>query len=182
MTITGSVTTSIPLSSSALYEYLLDFTRHPEWVSNLKQVTPTSDGPVRVGATFQCKEFSPPVSTGRQMLSMVHFITGLIQGSRPYSVAEITALEPGRRIAWTGKVERKEGDFNRSEWEVILEPDGDRTRLTQRFSYDPQTPAAHRMIAALGGAPGLEAGAATNLANLQGLMHKRNGAGRLPSS
>jgi hypothetical protein len=58
---------------------------------------------------------------------MIYFISGVTSGAKPYSEAEITALEPGRRIAWRAGIPKGTGFFNLAEWEFILEPRGQDT-------------------------------------------------------
>ena len=54
----------------------------------------------------------------------------------------------------------------RSEWEFILQPQGEATRLIQRFCYRPQTTGAARMIGTAG-VDGLTRACAVNLARLK---------------
>lgn len=97
---------------------------------------------------------------------MRHFIGGLLRGAKPYSQTEITALEPGQRIAWRAGVPREEGYFNLAEWEFILQPQGEVTKLIQRFCYRPQTTGAARMIGTVG-VDGITRACAVNLAHLK---------------
>ena len=165
--ITGETSILIQAQAETIYDYLLDFTRHPEWVANVGKVQKVSEGPTGVGTTFRAQEGPPPVSLGRKLHSMLFFILGMVQGAKSYSEVEITALEPGRRLAWLGRVRRGQGEFNRSQWEISLKPESGATRLNQRFHYQPQTKAAERMVLALGGAPGIEAACAVSLARLK---------------
>jgi uncharacterized protein YndB with AHSA1/START domain len=165
--ISGETSILIQAPAEAIYDYLLDFSRHPEWAANIGKVQKMSEGPTGVGTTFRAQEGPPPVSLGRKLHSMLFFILGMMQGAKSYSEAEITALEPGRRLVWAGRVRRGQGEFNRSQWEIILKPEKGATRLSQRFNYQPQTKAAERMVLALGGAPGIEAACAVSLARLK---------------
>jgi hypothetical protein len=165
--ISGETSILIQTPAEAIYNYLLDFSRHPEWVANVQKVQKVSEGPTGVGTTFRAQEGPPPVSLGRKLHSMLFFVLGMIQGAKSYSEAEITALEPGRRLAWTGRVSRGQGEFNRSQWEIILKAENGATQLRQRFHYQPQTKAAERMVLALGGAPGIETACAVSLARLK---------------
>lgn len=165
--ISGETSILIQAPAGAVYSYLLDFSRHPEWVANVGKVQKLSEGPTGVGTIFRAQEGPPPVPLGKKLHSMLFFILGMVGGAKSYSEAEITALESGRRLAWTGRVRRGQGDFNRSEWEILLKPENGATRLIQRFHYRPQTKAAERMVLALGGAPGIEAACAVSLARLK---------------
>jgi hypothetical protein len=165
-TIQGETEQVINVPSAALYTYLLDFTRHPEWVSNISRVSQVTPGPIAVGTIFRTQEGPPPVPLLTRVRMMRHFVGGLLSGAKPYSQAEITALDPGQRIAWRAGVPLGEGYFNLAEWEFILQPQGEATRLIQRFCYKPQAPGAARMVGAAG-ADGITRACAVNLAHLK---------------
>jgi len=165
-TIQGETELVIGVPSAALYAYLLDFPRHSEWVSNISRVSQVTPGPIGVGTIFRTQEGPPPVPLLTKVRMMRHFIAGLLSGAKPYSRAEITALEPGQRIAWRAGVPRGEGYFNLAEWEFILQPQGEATRLVQRFCYKPQEAGAARMVGAAGVA-GITRACAVNLARLK---------------
>jgi hypothetical protein len=165
-TIQGETEQVILVPSAALYTYLLDFTRHPEWSTNLSSVRQVTPGPVGVGTIYRAKEGPPPVPLLTKARMMRHFVAGLLHGAKPYSQAEITALEPGKRIAWRAGIPRDTGYFNLAEWEFLLQPQGDATRLIQRFWYRPQTPGAARMVGAAG-VEGIRSACAVNLARLK---------------
>src|SRR5690242_11776538 len=123
-TIHGEAEQIVDVPPAQLYAYLLDFTRHPEWVANLSRVSQVLPGPIGVGSVFRTQEGPPPVPLLAKLRMMRHFIGGLLSGAKPYSQAEITALEPGKRIAWRAGVPRGQGYFNLAEWEFILQPHG----------------------------------------------------------
>ena len=54
--ITGETAVTIRVPAQDLYDYLLDFTRHPEWVQNLSKVSKVSGGPVGVGSIFEASD------------------------------------------------------------------------------------------------------------------------------
>lgn len=164
--ISGQVSIVIEAPMSELYTYLLDFTRHPEWVKNLQRVRQESNGPVQVGTTFQTQEGPPPVTLRQKLPMMFYFLTGVLSGAKTYSRAEITGLEPNRRIAWKAGVPKGDGYFNLAHWEIVLEPQGQATCLTQRFVYQPQNSISRRMIAAAG-TGGLEQACALSLLQLK---------------
>jgi uncharacterized membrane protein len=149
-TISGETSITINAPASQLYAYLIHMERHPEWVENLSKVWQVSPGEIQVGTVFQAQESAPPVRGSIKLQMMFFFIVGLVTGTRPNSEAEITALEPNKRIAWRAGLRKGEGWFNRAEWELILEPAANATRVTQRFCYMPQTAAARRMIGVAG--------------------------------
>ena len=170
-TIQGETALVITVPSAALYAYLLDFPRHPEWVSNLSNVSQITPGPIGVGTIFRSQEGPPPVPLLTKVRMMRHFVAGLLRGAKPYSQAEITALEPGQRIAWRAGVPRGEGYFNLAEWEFLLQPQGEATKLIQRFCYRPQTPGAARMIGTAG-VDGITRACALNLARLKSVAEQ----------
>lgn len=164
--ITGETSIDIQVPSQKVYEYLVDFTRHPEWVKNLQRVRQESGGPIRVGTTFQAQEGPPPVTFGQKLQMMLYFLTGVLSGAKTFSRAEITGLEPNRRIAWKAGVPKGEGYFNMAHWEFLLEPQGQVTHVTQRFTYQPQNSVARRMVDTAG-VSGLEQACAVSLGQLK---------------
>lgn len=54
-TIQGETELVIKVPSTALYAYLLDFPRHPEWVANLSKVSQMTPGPIGVGTIFRTR-------------------------------------------------------------------------------------------------------------------------------
>lgn len=162
----GKTSIMIEAPVTAVYDYLADFTRHPEWVKNVQKVTPMNGSRARVGARFKTQEGPPPVAIQKRLRMMVHFMRGLFSGAKSYSIAEMTGLEPNKRIAWRGGIPKGGGYFNVSEWEIILQAQGEATLVTQHFCYQPQTAIAHQMIAAAGN-KGIEQACAVNLAQLK---------------
>lgn len=148
--VSGQVSILINAPVAKVYAYLLDFTRHPEWVKNLQRVRQESTGPIQVGTTFQSQEGPPPVTLRQKVPMMFHFMSGVLSGAKTYSRAEITGLEPNRLIAWTAGVPKGDGYFNQAQWEMLLETQGQATCLTQRFVYQPQNNQSRRMIDAAG--------------------------------
>lgn len=169
--VVGETTIVIAAPTQTVYAYLLDFTRHPEWVANVSKVTQVTAGNIGVGTVFQTQESAPPVAFLRKLSMMRHFIAGLISGTKPYSEAEITALEPGHRIAWKAGLRKGAGWFNRAEWEFILQPHGEGTQLVQRFRYLPQTETALRMVGAAGEG-GIELACAVSLRRLKAKLEQ----------
>jgi uncharacterized membrane protein len=167
--ITGETSVTIQAPAQKVYEYLADLGRHSEWVENLAKVWQVSPGKISVGTVFRAQESAPPVPTLPKMRMMFFFIAGLISGTKPYSEAEITALEPGKRIAWLAGLRKGNGWFNRAQWELILEPQAGATRVTQRFHYMPQNATAARMIGAAG-ARGIEQACGVSLQRLKQRM------------
>jgi hypothetical protein len=135
-------------------------------------VQPLSSGPLGVGSQFKASEFTPPVSFLKMVAATLHYVISTFSGTKSYSLAEITALEPNQRIAWTGRLPRGNGDFNRSEWEIVLEPQGATTQVTQRFRFSPQTERAQHMLEALGGTAGLSEACLVNLERLKQVLEE----------
>lgn len=169
--IKGETVITIEAPVEVVYTYLADFTRHPEWVQNLQRVQPVSDGPVGVGAIFQTQEGPPPVPLLQKLAMMFFFVSGVVSGAKTYSRAEITALEPNRLIAWQAGVPKGEGYFNLARWEFIFEPQGQATRLTQRFQYLPQNSTAARMVGTAGAA-GIAKACAVSLTRLKTILEQ----------
>ncbi len=110
---TSEVSIDIEAEASEVYAYLADFPRHRDWSSArmtaLKQLTP---GPVAVGSEFEASETVP---------------AKLVTRSR------ITALEPGRRIAWHSESR----NLMAVDWEVDIIDHGGKTRLVQQSRWQP---------------------------------------------
>jgi uncharacterized membrane protein len=168
----GETSVVIQAPTQTVYEYLADLGRHSEWVENLAKVWQVSPGTSGVGTIYRAQESAPPVPPLTKMRMMYFFIVGLITGTKPYSEAEITALEPGKRIAWLAGLRKGTGWFNRAQWELLLEPQAGATRVTQRFRYMPQTSTAARMIGSAGAA-GIAQACAVSLRRLKEVMEAR---------
>jgi hypothetical protein len=108
----SEVSIDIEREPEAVYAVLSDLSRHSDFSAGLAQVQKTTEGPVRVGSRFRAQETVP---------------------GRFVSVAEITALEPPRLIAWKAEVPRA----MRTRWEFRLERAGAGTRLTQVSEWEP---------------------------------------------
>jgi uncharacterized membrane protein len=90
-----------------VYDYLADFSRHPEWSTGVDEITPAANGPLGVGTELKATETVP---------------------GRFTSHTRVTALEPDRRIAW----ESWDGRTARVQWAFELEEQDGRTHLVQR--------------------------------------------------
>jgi uncharacterized membrane protein len=109
----SEVTIDIEAPAHEVYDYLADFPRHREWSSarmaELKQLTP---GPVGVGSEFVASETVP---------------------AKVVTSSRITALEPGRRIAWHSWF----GKLMAADWEFEVTDQGGMTHLVQRSRWQP---------------------------------------------
>jgi uncharacterized membrane protein len=165
--VSGEVSVRVARPPAEVYPLLADLGEHAAWANNLSRVDKVSAGPIAVGTRFRANEGAPPVSLQRRLASMLFFIVGLLRGANTYSEAEITALEPNRRIAWVAWVAGRNGEFNRAEWEFVLTPRDGGTQITQHFRYLPRTAEGAAMLQVLGGSRGIEAASASNLARLK---------------
>ena len=107
-----------------VYEYLVDFRRHPEWSTGVKELAPVGNGPVAVGTEFKAVEEVP---------------------ARFTSYTRITALEPGRRIAW----ESWDGRMAKVKWAFELSAQNGRTHLVQRAHVEPTSLLGRVLLAAM---------------------------------
>jgi uncharacterized membrane protein len=104
-----------------VYERLKDFTRDPDFSGGLIKIEQTTSGPIRVGARFRAEERVPGKYT---------------------RLAEITALDEPRLIAWKASVE----GIMRTEWEFRLSPTGTGTHLVQTSSWQASGPIGFLML------------------------------------
>ncbi len=165
----AAATVTVERDVAEVFASFANFRRHPDWVANLSKVALTTSEPIGVGSRFKSAEGPPPVGTARKARMMVHFVRGLLSGSKSYSVAEITAFEPNRRIAWHAGIPHGSGFFNSVDWEVTFEAADGATRIEQRSWWSPQRPAARRMVAAAGPG-GMDRSIGVNLARFKSLL------------
>lgn len=109
----NEVHVDIDAPAAEVYRYLADFPRHREWssarMSELKQLTP---GLVGVGSEFEAAETKP---------------------NKIVSYSRVTALEPGRAIAWHSWF----GKLMAVDWEFELSEAAGITHLVQRSRWQP---------------------------------------------
>lgn len=133
----GERTVVIQAPIQAVYAYVSDFPRHIEWNHQPTEMTKLTEGPVGVGSVFRTIEQTPSNMSG--LMKIIFPLMGKVLGVAAYTEAEITALEPDRRVAWKAAAPLKKGGFiMKAEWEIVLEPQGEATQITQRFHYMPQ--------------------------------------------
>ncbi len=131
---------SIIIDSSAqeIYGYISDFSRHAEWNHQPTEITKTSDGPIGVGSTFRTREQIQAVAPW--------FVKALMKVLPPtITESEVTAMEPGQRLAWKAALPTRNGYSMKAEWEILLEAQGEATKVTQRYHFMPQTKIGDRM-------------------------------------
>jgi uncharacterized protein YndB with AHSA1/START domain len=123
-----TVVIAVPVES--VYQYVSDFPRHVEWNFQPTEMTEITDGPVGVGSVFRTKERPPKDMPW--VMKMIFPSMGMLMGAKGYTEAQVTALETDRRVAWTATAPTKKGGLiAKADWEINLEPQGERTRVTQ---------------------------------------------------
>lgn len=103
--------THVAAPPNAVYEIISDITRMGEWSPECTGGEWKRGAPGTVGASFE----------GHNRL-----------GDQTWTAeCEVVSADPGRQFAW--RVLTPEGDPAEGVWSFDIEPDGDGTRLTQRF-------------------------------------------------
>jgi len=133
-----------------VFGYVADFPRHAEWNHQPTEIVPLTEGSIDVGSQFQTHEQTASnIKFGQKvMFSLMGPIMKLMYGTQDYTVAEITALEPNKRVAWKARAPTaKKWDLMRMNWEILLQSNGNGTDVTQRCEIAPpdESPAA-RML------------------------------------
>lgn len=141
---TDEQTVVIQAPVDEVYEYVSDFPRHVEWNHQPTEMLKISDGPVGVGSVFRTKE-RPPRNLP-WVMKLIFPTLGKLIGSMGYTEAEITALEPNRRVAWKAAAPLKKGGFMaKADWEIYLESQGGGTLVTQGVHFQMFGKMAERM-------------------------------------
>lgn len=176
---TEECSVAIQAPIEAVYEYVSDFPRHVEWNHQPTEMTKLTDGPVGVGSVFRTKE-QPTSSTSWLLKPLVPLVTVLFGGTG-YTEAEITTLEPNRRVAWKAAAPKKKGGFfARSEWELRLESRDEATLITQWVHLEFLGKMGERMnpeTAAVRTGEEME----HNLAILKEIMEAQTASGKAPN-
>ena len=129
---TGERTVLVQAPIEAVYEHMSDFPRHTEWNHRPTEMIKLSDGPIVVGSVFRTKEQA--ASNLPWLLKQLSPLMEVLLGGTGYTEAQITALEPNRRIAWNGAVPLKKGGFMvKAKWEIRLASQGEATQVSQWF-------------------------------------------------
>jgi len=130
----GEYVVVIQAPITAVYEYISDFPRHVEWNHQPTKMSKMTDGPVGVGSVFRTKEQAP--SNAPWVFKFFGPLLAKLFGTTGYTEAEITVLEPNRRVAWTARAPlKKGGNFAKAEWEINLASEGEGTRVTQGMHF-----------------------------------------------
>ena len=133
---TGKQAILIEAPVEQVYAYIADFPKHCEWNDGLVHMKRITNGPIAVGSQFHTEEKIPDdiPAVMKMMMPMMNVMMGI----KDYTEAEITAMEPNRSLAWSAGLPMRSGYMLRSTWELVLEPQGNRTLLTQSFRFMPQ--------------------------------------------
>ena len=121
-----------------VYEYVSDLRRHNEWNHSPQEIKKVTEGPVEVGTLFHTTE-EPPRDVPWLASAVILPLYNKLLGIKDYTGAELTALEPGHRVAWQAWMPMR-GDkrFQEVHWEIVLEPQNGSTRVTQRSHWIPK--------------------------------------------
>jgi len=131
---TGERSIVIKAPIGAVYEYVSDFPHHVEWNYQLVKLAKLTDGKVVVGSRFRANEKA--ARSQPWFIRLLWPLLSILFGSTGYTEAEITTLEPDKRVAWKAAAPLKNGNYMaKAEWELRLEPKGDSTQVTQGFQY-----------------------------------------------
>ena len=137
---TIEVMIDVAAPADAIFDYVADVPRHVEWNEQPLEITPLTPGPVAVGSRFSTREGLPSNLPPLQRLLMRPMLKvgNWLFASDGRTEAEVTELDPKRRIAWSAHLpSRRRGDLMRMRWSIDLEPNGPATRVTQRAEIDP---------------------------------------------
>lgn len=134
----------------SVYAYLADFSRHPEWSTGVERVETAQNGPLEVGTEMTTAETVP---------------------GRFTSHTRITALEPGRRIAWHSW----DGRTAKVDWEFVLTPREGKTHLVQRARFQ-STSLLGRILLAVMRKRQIPGENARSLARIKELLEGEEGA------
>lgn len=178
---TAERTELIQAPITAVYEYVSDFPRHVEWNHQPMEITKLTDGPVGVGSIFRTIEQTPRDMSW--LMRKIFPLLGKLMGVADYTEAEITALDPERRVAWKAQAPLKKGGFlAKTQWEIDLESQGSATKVAQRVHFHFFNKMSERMnVETMAAQTGDEM--EHNLARLKEIVEARtateNAAGRL---
>ena len=134
----GEVTQVISASPERVWAYIGDLTRHSEWNYQPHRIEKTSDGPAGPGSTYRAYERMPDVGLPMKvMMAVMYTPLMLIFGAKWQTEAKVTEVESPRKLTWDAHAPKRKGDMMRAHWELELSPDGENTRVTERFEFMP---------------------------------------------
>lgn len=123
-----------------IYNYVADLPRHTEWNHQPQQMTSLTTGPARVGSQYRTEEDVPDKMPMLQklMFRVTMPILKMMHKFEGHTIAEITALEPYERVAWTAHLPNKHGEkLMQMHWELQLQGENGATKVIQRCVIDP---------------------------------------------
>lgn len=118
---TKTVSIDMHATPQQVYDYLVDFTRHGEWSSNVRRIELTAGEPGKVGAEYKAFEDVP-----RDLTSFAH----------------VTQLRAPNLIMWESTDHR----VFKTEWRIELEPHDEGSRVTQRVTFHPLNIPAYAIL------------------------------------
>jgi carbon monoxide dehydrogenase subunit G len=139
-------TVTIHRPAEEVFAFLADFENVPRWNYAIEKTRKASPGPVGVGTAYRQTRSIP---------------------SRSEEGFEVTAFEPGKRLAVRGQI----GPF-RARISYLLEAAAGGTRLTNDVALDP-SPGVLGLAARLA-TPRVKAAVAENLSKLKEILEARN--------
>ena len=119
-----------------VYRYLADFPRHVEWNHQPQAMTALTEGETAVGSQYRTEETNPSNMPLMQRIMMP--LMRMRYKSETFTIAEITDLNPNKRVAWTAHAPNKQGKkLMQMHWELLLEEKNGGTQVTQSCEIDP---------------------------------------------
>ncbi len=101
--------TQLSVPPEKVFSYVSDLEKHTEW-SHIEEITKTSDGPVGVGTTYECRGHGP-------------------MGMTTNDKVEVMRYQPSDRFAW-----RSHGGMGMQfDWSFELKPQEGGTLLIERL-------------------------------------------------
>ncbi len=159
-----------------VFNYVADFPRHTEWNHQPQRMTLLTSGPIRVGSQYKTEEDLPGNSPTVQKL-MFRVVMPLLKMRHKFeghTVAEITALEPNERVAWTAHMPNKQGKkLMQMHWELQMEGENGTTKVIQRCEIDPPADSPFMGMINEDAAKRTEDESAANLARLKSVLEHR---------
>ena len=159
-----------------VYNYVADFPRHTEWNHQPQQMTPLTSGPTRVGSQYKTEEDMPSNMPTMQklMFRVMMPVLKMMHKFEGYTVAEITALEPNERVAWTAHMPNKQGKkLMQMHWELRMQGENGATKVIQRCEIDPPADSPFIKMVNEDAAKTTEAESTANLARLKSVVESR---------
>lgn len=170
--IKGEQSIEVEAPPDDVFEYVVDFTRHTEWNHQILEVIKDSEGPTGVGTKFRARE-RPPSKLPLPMKLMFPLMIRMV-GIAEYTEAEVTAWEPGRKVAWKASAPLRDGGlWMRSNWQIDLAAENGSTRVTQRWECIPEHDRAKKGMSPDKATKMVAEEVADNISNLKRILEAR---------